>query len=133
MNVRLQQFLAAENVSQAQFADIIGVARASVSHVLAGRNKPGYDFLTSTIAHYPNLNLEWLITGKGKMYRNSHEDDDLLFRDDPAMTPIIPEERECEISDDLPVDTEIPESAKTRKAVKVIIFYDDNTFQEIKQ
>ena len=45
MNIRLQQFLSAENLSQAQFADIIGVARASVSHIIAGRNKPGFDFI----------------------------------------------------------------------------------------
>ena len=69
MNTRLQQFLSAENISQAQFADTIEVARASVSHVLAGRNKPGYDFIKSIADHYPKLNLDWLINGKGKMYK----------------------------------------------------------------
>ena len=71
MNKRLEQFLAAENISQAQFADTIDVARASVSHVLAGRNKPGYDFIKSIADHYPKLNLEWLISGKGKMYKET--------------------------------------------------------------
>ena len=68
MNKRLEQFLAAENISQAEFADKIGVARASVSHVLAGRNKPGYDFIESMARHYPALNIDWIITGRGKMY-----------------------------------------------------------------
>ena len=68
MNKRLEQFLKAENISQSQFADSIGVARASVSHILAGRNKPGFDFLVSMSRQYPALNLEWLITGKGKMF-----------------------------------------------------------------
>ena len=63
MNYRLQQFLSAENLSQAQFADIIGVARASVSHIIAGRNKPGFDFIYSMAASFPNLNVEWLVTG----------------------------------------------------------------------
>ena len=45
MNDRLKQFLAAENISQAQFADTINVVRASVSHVLSGRNNPSYDFI----------------------------------------------------------------------------------------
>ena len=49
MNTRLEQFLAAENISQSQFADTIDVARASVSHILAGRNKPGWDFLNTLI------------------------------------------------------------------------------------
>ena len=51
MNTRLQQFLSAENISQSQFADTIGVARASVSHILAGRNKPGFDFLVGMSQH----------------------------------------------------------------------------------
>ena len=70
MNFRLQQFLAAENISQAQFADQIGVARASVSHIIAGRNKPGFDFIQNMSRAYPDLNLEWLINGKGRMYKD---------------------------------------------------------------
>ncbi len=71
MNNRLTQFLAAENISQSQFADTIEVARASVSHIIAGRNKPGWDFLNSMLKHYPNLNIEWLLNGTGKMYKSS--------------------------------------------------------------
>lgn len=69
MNTRLQQFLAAENISQAQFADKIGVARASVSHILAGRNKPGFDFLMRMSRAYPAISLDWLINGTGRMYK----------------------------------------------------------------
>lgn len=70
MNTRLKQFLAAENISQAQFADTINVVRASVSHVLAGRNNPSYDFIKAIMDKYPELNIEWLILGKGKMYKD---------------------------------------------------------------
>ena len=49
MNKRLQQFLSAEGITQSEFADKLGVARASVSHILAGRNKPGFDFLQSLL------------------------------------------------------------------------------------
>ena len=64
MNKRLQQFLNAENISQSQFADTVGVAKASVSHILAGRNKPGFEFIESVARHFPRLNLEWLICDK---------------------------------------------------------------------
>ena len=67
MNARLQQFLVAENISQAQFAETIGVARASISHILSGRNKPGFDFIESISRHFPKLNLEWLVSGRGRM------------------------------------------------------------------
>lgn len=74
MNNRLLQFIAAENVTQSQFADSINVARASISHIIAGRNKPGYDFITAVMRRYPDLNIEWLLCGKGKMYKSQQGD-----------------------------------------------------------
>ena len=76
MNSRLSQFLSAENLTQAQFADSIGVGRASISHIMSGRNKPSYEFLSAMMAHYPEVNYEWLILGKGKMYRSSAKSSD---------------------------------------------------------
>ena len=148
MNKRLEQFLSAENISQAQFADTIEVARASVSHVLAGRNKPGYDFIKSISEHYPKLSLDWLINGKGKMYR------DLPQAATPVMTPSSAPQT---YSDELfgPDDTEnndvqesqqpnsatsveskssskpIEQSINHRNISKVVIFFDDNTYQEL--
>ncbi len=40
MDKRLQQFLAAENISQSALADALGVTRASITHILSGRTLP---------------------------------------------------------------------------------------------
>ena len=66
MNTRLQQFLAAENLTQAQFAESINVAAAGISHILAGRNKPGYDFLLNTMKRYPSLEKKMGYKGKSQ-------------------------------------------------------------------
>lgn len=108
MNERLLRFLEAENISQAQFADSIGVARASISHIVSGRNKPGFDFIERTARRYPALNIEWLITGKGKMY-SSQEEEESLFS--PA---------------------DFQEVSKSRKISRVIVFFEDGTFEEFK-
>ena len=68
MNTRLQQFLTLENLSPARLADILGVQRSGMSHLLSGRNKPGYDFILKLCTKYPDLNANWFITGKGKPY-----------------------------------------------------------------
>lgn len=68
MHNRLKQFLAVENITQAQFASTIGIGKANISHVLAGRNKPGYDFIRAIMTGYPHLNINWLLLGTGKMY-----------------------------------------------------------------
>ena len=137
MNQRLQQFLSAENISQAQFADSIDVARASVSHVLAGRNRPGYDFIRSIAEHYPKLNLEWLITGKGKMYK---QDSPAAAAPAPAPVPVAAEEKEEDIpASPVKAAPGAPETAPVkdlpaagRSISRIIVFYDDNTYQELK-
>jgi len=71
MKDRLTQFLQSEQLSPARFADILGVQRSGISHILSGRNKPGFDFIEKIVIKFPNINAEWLITGKGKMYKES--------------------------------------------------------------
>ena len=45
----------------------MGVQRTSFNHLLSGRNKPGFEFLTRLHACYPSVNLNWLISGQGPM------------------------------------------------------------------
>lgn len=151
MNHRLEQFLSAENVSQAQFADKIGVARASVSHILAGRNRPGFDFIENMARFYPSLNLEWLITGKGKMYKeasNSYQPTNTIKESKEELQDnLFPEET---LSNEVPSnDREIspvrrepaaPKRSGTplqsvnlpHNVAKVVIFFTDGTYQELK-
>ena len=60
---RIQLIIKANKETPSSFADKIGVQRSNVSHVLSGRNKPSFDFLSKIITHYPNVNASWLITG----------------------------------------------------------------------
>lgn len=135
MEQRLQQFLSAENISQSQFADKLGVARASVSHILAGRNKPGFDFIESMSRTYPSLNLDWLIMGKGKMYKEANFPTTLfepVQQAQPSETEepqqLIPFEEEEE-EKEAPVS---PVRPAGRFIEKIIAFYSDGTFQELK-
>jgi len=159
MNTRLKQFIAAENISQSQFADTIKVVRASVSHVLSGRNNPGYDFIKAIMLAYPDLNMEWLMLGKGKMYKESvselqtavqttlpSPEEGSLFHDEDLFTSadrftqvpepksvsdigILSENRSHEQT--FTPDRKIEHSVNQRKVSKIIIFFDDGSYQEM--
>lgn len=147
MNKRLQQFLAAENISQSQFADAIGVARASISHILAGRNKPGFDFIESMARHYPDLNLEWLITGRGRMYSGQKAAPEAPVEPITPLSPLAgnglfgepenspendektPPSPKNDLSDYL--DSNRQKSDNQRTISKIIVFYSDGSFQEV--
>ena len=130
MNTRLEQFLAAENISQSQLADTLGVARASISHILAGRNKPGYEFITNLMRCYPALNPEWLLLGKGKMYK---EPVTTLFDTPDEPTDFDTPDKPTDESENQEL-TDIPKTAPAesdRKIIRVIAFYSDGTFEEL--
>ncbi|MBI9052994.1 MAG: helix-turn-helix transcriptional regulator [Bacteroidales bacterium] len=67
MKDRIIQFLRENNLTSTKFADVIGVQRSSISHILSGRNKPSFDFIEKMLIAYPDLDAQWLITGKGDM------------------------------------------------------------------
>ena len=189
MNGRIEQFLQAENITKSEFADSLGVSRPSITHILSGRNYPGYEFFKNLSLKYPNLNLGRLITGKGKMYNNQQQtntptyeyDQNELFnleqvshssvqtatetlKPAPSNTnkPVeaksssyethnfnnpeqartdtaINQGTEANQSTKLHQDTKSPLSekplpgtfVKERRISKVMVFYDDNTFEEL--
>lgn len=141
MNNRLKQFLAAENITQAQFADNINVVRASVSHVLSGRNNPSFDFIKAMMANYPRLNMEWLMFGKGKMYKDKEiPADDLLFPLEEPETVMrirdIPAEDLTTVSEhpsnEIDTSIDITQSVNKQRSVsKIIILFNDGTYQEM--
>ena len=67
MKDRILQFLSAEKISPAEFADKIGVQRSSMSHILNGRNYPSASFIQKMLHAYPLINSRWLMIGEGKM------------------------------------------------------------------
>lgn len=129
MNKRLQQFINAENISQSQFAERIGVAKASVSHILAGRNKPGYEFLESMARQFPTLNLEWLIAGRGRMYKNTAGEAEIP----QAVTLEEPRISEPQSGNLFEVGTESADSQPDRPRIsRIVVFYDNGTFTELR-
>lgn len=69
MKDRIKNFIAAERLTPARFADIIGVQPATISHIISERNRPSLEFIQKMLASFPNLNPEWLIAGNGNMYK----------------------------------------------------------------
>ena len=88
MEDRLLKFMDKEQLSSAKFADVIGVQRSSVSHILSGRNKPSFDFLQKTLKAFPMINADWLILGEGNMYEGEvNAVSGTLFDQVPADRP----------------------------------------------
>lgn len=61
LNHKIKQILLEKNLSPSQFADDIGVQRSSISHILAGRNRPSLDIIKKIVNTYTDIEIEWLL------------------------------------------------------------------------
>ena len=143
-------FLKSENLNPTKFADIIGVQRSSISHILTGRNKPSFDFLVRIFEKFPVLNVEWLILGKGNMYKQQTNIQKTLFdnidnekvgdlsNDEITVSEISLKETETgDIALETGTDTDqgLAEGKKLRQDAgidKIVIFYTDRTFSDFR-
>jgi len=67
---RLQKILDFYSVSATAFADKIDFNRSTISHLLSGRNKPSLEFVMKVVQSFEEVNLYWLLNGKGSFPYN---------------------------------------------------------------
>ena len=67
---RLENIMSFYSLSASSFADKIGVQRSSISHILSGRNKPSLEFVMKVLSPFPEIDLYWLLNGKGEFPKN---------------------------------------------------------------
>lgn len=119
---RFKEFMEENSINASQLAENIGVQKSSISHILSGRNKPSLDFVVKLLRAYPTLDIYWLLNGKSKT-------------DNRSQNPII--EKTDLFSEELPTQSSKVEKieqklniANGKSIAKIVIFYDDFTFDE---
>jgi transcriptional regulator with XRE-family HTH domain len=140
MKERLLEFLKAENKSSAQLAEEIGVQASSISHILSGRNNPSLDFILKMLEKFKFLSTEWLLFGKGSMYKDpeiqtlfdsipvkNNENDIKQLKNDLFKQENGFHESEKGASKD---DFSLSVDKKAPGVVKIVWFYDNNSFEE---
>jgi len=145
MKERLTTLMELEKLTPSRFADLIGVQRSSVSHLLAGRNKPSFDFLEKTLKAFPGLRAEWLMLGSGEMFGSgvrmnelfgAEPDSDISKKPDPAneneRNPTIPQSEGGSASGELSMGNAVQaqdRNGPARRVVQVVVMYEDHTFE----
>jgi len=133
---RLEIILDYYSLTASSFADKINVQRSSLSHLLSGRNKPSLDFIMKIIEFFPEVDLYWIINGKGSFPKNTNEAPPLF------EVPMPPKEKETDlfstteetmhfIANDKTAETPF-KSANSSAIEKIVILYKDGTFSEFK-
>jgi transcriptional regulator with XRE-family HTH domain len=87
MITRIRELLETRQLTPTQFADLIGVGRPVISHILSERNKPSLEVVQKIIGAFPEVSLPWLLTGTGSMQASGALDTSLAA---PVVAPVAP-------------------------------------------
>jgi transcriptional regulator with XRE-family HTH domain len=92
MNDRIIKLIKAEGLTNSKFASILGIQRSNVTHIVDGRNKPSLSFIEKLITKFPRVNVEWLMTGTGEMYKQKETSEQKAGQkkdDSPTLFPDV--------------------------------------------
>lgn len=94
---RINLILKAKNITAKQFAEEIGVQPSGMSHILSERNKPSLDFIMKVVTRYPEIDISWLMFGKGEMYDSNARVQPQAVAAAPAAAPAVASAEPVEI------------------------------------
>lgn len=129
---RLQKIMDEYDLNATSFADAIDVGRSSISHIISGRNKPSLEFVMKIIEAFPEVELYWLLNGKGSFPKSQVT----------KRAPIVSSQLAANF-DDEPValasnstdasstTQPTPDTSPSTKSEieRIVIFYKDGTFK----
>lgn len=144
MKDRIRLIMERENLTPAKFADMLNINRAVISHILNGRNNPSLDVVTKILGDMDYINPEWLINGRGNMYKNGIDPESLpkepdLFNQREVFSVESKAKAEKQEESELKnqeishqnADFKSFETSNRpdKKITQIIIYYNDNTFE----
>lgn len=120
---RLQKIMESHELSATAFAEKLMVGRATISHLMSGRNKPSLDFVMKVVSTFSDVDINELLYGV-------------------KNTPTLPDTRVQKVkqyqarniaSETTPYPKEIPPIDRKKSSVeksieRIVIFYKDGTF-----
>ena len=125
---RLQKILDFYNISATELSNQISFNRSTISHLLSGRNKPSLDFVMKVLQKFPEVELYWLLNGKGSFPS---------VKSTPTSTHSIsenthPTKKEGYLTTEDTFPKTISNSFNDNDVDRIVVFFKNGTFKSYK-
>ena len=122
---RLQKILDFYNISATELSNQISFNRSTISHLLSGRNKPSLDFVMKLLQKFPEVELYWLLNGKGSFPS---------VKSTPTSTSEISEnthltEKDASLTTEDTFPKAISNSFNDSDVDRIVVFFKNGTFK----
>ena len=120
---RIENVIKSLGLTARQFAAEIRVQPGTISNMMAGRNNPSLEVMKRIMERYSTLNPEWLIAGRGEMWRTVPGEQAGLF----DRLPPDPKDKAARAA-----QKEEPQSpvAPPKQIKNIVVYYTDGTYEE---
>lgn len=115
---RLKKILDYYGLSATAFSEKIDFNRSTISHLLSGRNKPSLEFVMKVLKKFPEVELHWLLNGKGTFPSTAKE----------SQIEIKEHSKEL-IKDSQPELPFVKDVRSNKEIERIVIFFKDGSFQ----
>jgi transcriptional regulator with XRE-family HTH domain len=141
---RLQKILEYYNLSATAFSEELSFNRSTISHLLSGRNKPSLEFVMKVLEQFPEVELYWLLNGKGTFptakngIDNSQPKTPLPIHIEKATLPNSASEEKSPSQNDNQTHRKSPLKIsevlqdENDAIERIVVFYTNGTFKEYK-
>ena len=110
---RIKKIIENNDLTNSEFAEIIGVPKSSISHLLSKRNKPSLDIITKISEKFDEITLDYLIFGSTVSKKDQIKPPEDLFSS-------------------YDIDNSKDSVKESNNKVKsIIIIYENNKFEQI--
>tara|TARA_R100000935_G_scaffold55682_2_gene85956 strand:- start:48962 stop:49414 length:453 start_codon:yes stop_codon:yes gene_type:complete len=138
---RLEKILDYYGLSATAFSEKIDFNRSTISHLISGRNKPSLEFVMKVVNTFEEVNLYWLLNGKGTFPSTAEieKKEAAVVPDVKTSEPVSATENTVQKKDvsgfpALEIDKEssskLPSNSGSSSIDRIVIFYSDGTFKE---
>lgn len=143
---RIFLFIEKQKLTPTEFADRIGVSRASISSIKTGRTQPTLSLVEKIKQHFPDVDINWLIFGEGNpqvevesvienksLVDEEGKGNEADEESNNSSTPSVANDYEAIYIAESPLKkTETIEGSPVveKSLKKVILFYSDGSFEE---
>jgi DNA-binding XRE family transcriptional regulator len=110
---RIKKIIENNDLTNSEFAEIIGVPKSSISHLLSERNKPSLDIITKISEKFDDITSDYLIFGSTLSKKDQIKPSEDLFSS-------------------YDIDNSKDSVKESNNKVKsIIIIYENNKFEQI--
>lgn len=141
MREKLLNLMKSEGLTSSRLAEILEIQPSGISHILSGRNKPGFDLLQKILRRFPRINPDWLLLDSDRMYRDDDTITTQYAADAPTgnaggITDLFAAATKASTSSTKSASSNVPQQSAPElqesnraDAVRIVVLYADQTFE----